>query len=144
MVEFGGHIKVVDGGFSAIGSIEDDQRVDFEISKVKIDVDRIEPNEEVYECVLFGSGDVSEESGGNNLTSWEGLGDENVEGESLGVNITDVNTTLMGEEDTVTFTLGVNTDVIFGVGGVRKEGLDNEVVQGTSNGLDLKFFERHQ
>lgn len=83
---------------------------------------------------------MSEESGGNDLTSWEGLGDENVKGESLGVNITDVNTTLMGEEDAVALTLGVNTDVIFGVGGVRKEGFDNEVVQGASNGLDLKFL----
>ncbi len=144
MVKLSSHIEVINGRLAAFNSIKYNQRVDFEVSKVEVDIYGIEADEEVDECVFFRSRDVGEESGSDGLARWERLSDQNVEDESFGINITDVDTTLVCEKDAVTLTLGVDANVIFGVGGVREEGLDNEVVQGASNGLNLGFFEFHQ
>ena len=43
----------------------------------------------------------------------------------------------MCEEDGVALAGRVDADVVFGVGGVREEGLNNKVVEGTGDGLDL-------
>ena len=60
------------------------------------------------------------------------------EAECLGVNITDIHTTLVGEEDLVAFAVGVDADIVFGVGWVREERLYDEVVEGAGSALDLK------
>lgn len=55
-------------GLAAVLAIEDNQRVDFEVGKVEVDVDGVEADEEVDEGVLLGLGDVGEEGGGNGLS----------------------------------------------------------------------------
>lgn len=97
---------------------------------MKVDIDGVEADKEVDETVLLGSGDVGEEGGGDGLAGGEGLANEDVELEGLGVDVADVDTTFVGEEDGVTLALGVDADVEFCVGRVREEGLEDEVVQG--------------
>ena len=50
------------------------------------------------------------------------------------------NRDILGEEDPVTFTGRVDTDVVLGVGGMRAEWLNDESVEGTSGRLDLLGF----
>lgn len=50
----------------------------------------------------------------------------------------------MRKENVVPITRGRDTDVIFGVGRVREERFDNEVVQGPSDGLNLAEERRRQ
>ena len=56
----------------------------------------------------------------------------------FGIDIADIDTTLMGEEDLITLALGVDADIVFGVGWVREERLYDEVVEGAGSALDLK------
>lgn len=137
MVELGSHIEVVNGRFTAIDSIEDHKRVYFEVCKVEVDVDGVETDEEINKGILLLSRDVGEEGSSDFLTRGERFVDSNLENESLGIDVTNVNTTLVREEDAITLALRVDADIVFGVGRVRKERFDDEVVQGTSDGLNL-------
>jgi hypothetical protein len=56
---------------------------------------------------------------------------------SLGIDIADIDTSFMGEQNLIAFTLRVDADIVLGVAGMGQEGLDNKVVQCTSNRLDL-------
>jgi hypothetical protein len=47
---------------------------------------------------------------------------------------------LLGKEDPITFTGRVDTDIVFGIGGMRAEWLNDESVEGTSSRLDLLGF----
>lgn len=118
LVELGRHIEVVDRGLAAIDGIEADQGVDLEISEMEVDIDGVKADEEVHEGLLLGGGNVLEQGRRELLARREWLADRNVELECLGVNIADVDTTFVGEEDGVTLTLGVDADVILGVGRV--------------------------
>jgi hypothetical protein len=60
-----------------------------------------------------------------------------IENESLCIDIANVDTTLVSEENVIAFTCRRDTDVIFSVGRVRKERFDNEVVQGPSDRFNL-------
>lgn len=104
---------------------------------MEVDVDGVEAGEEVDKGILLLGRDVGEKGRGNGFASGEGLIDREVENEGLGIDIANINSALVCEEDLVSLTLGVDTDIIFGVGGMREEGLNNEVVQGASDGLDL-------
>jgi hypothetical protein len=55
----------------------------------------------------------------------------------LGVDISDIDTSLVGEEDLVSVPHRVDANVVFGVLRMRKERLDDEVVEGTGGLLDL-------
>ena len=68
-----------------------------------------------------------EESGSNLVATRERLADEDVQLERLGVDIANINTTFVGEEDSVTLALRCDADIIFCVWRVREERLDNEV-----------------
>lgn len=127
----------MNGGFTTVNRIKDDERVDLEVGKVKIDIDGVKPDKEVDQGILFFCGNMFEESGSNVLTSRERSNHRNIEDESFGIHITDVDTTLVREEDAVTFTLRGDANIIFGVGGVRKERLDDKIVQGSGDGLNL-------
>lgn len=105
----------MDGGGFAINAIEADERVDFEIGKVEIEVYRVEADEEVNKSLFLLFGYVGEKSSLDILTSGEGLVDRNEELEGLGVYITDIDTTLMSEEDIIAFTGGVDANVEFSV-----------------------------
>lgn len=64
--------------------------------------------------------------------------------ESLSINVSDVDSTLVGEEDLVSLSGRVDTDVILGVSRVGKEGLDDEGVEGSDGLLDLLMFSNEQ
>ena len=72
---------------------------------MEVDVDRVETDEEVGEGVLLGLWDVAEESLLDGVARREGSKSGEVQLEGLGVDIADVNTTLVGEEDVVALTL---------------------------------------
>jgi len=70
---------------------------------------------------------VFEESSSDLVATRERLANENVQLERLGVDIANINTTFVGEEDRVTLTLGRDADIIFRIWWVREERLDNEI-----------------
>ena len=105
----------MDGGGFAIDAIEAHEGVDFEIGKVEIDVYRIKADEEVDKSVLLLFGYMCEKSSLDFLASWEGLVDGNAQLKGLGVHITDIDTTFVGEENIIAFTGRVNANVEFGV-----------------------------
>ena len=70
---------------------------------------------------------MSEESGCNNGSSRECRVDRDVKFERFCVDITNVYTTFMGEEDRVTFTSRSNTDIEFGMRWMREERFNDEV-----------------
>ena len=63
--------------------------------------------------------------------------DGNVELQGFGVNISDIDTTLVGEENGVVFTGRVDADVVFGGGWMGEERLEDEGHKGTRDRLDL-------
>lgn len=87
----------MDGGGFAIDGIEAHERVDFEVGKVKIDVYRVEADEEVDKSLLLLFGYVSEKRSLDILAGREGLVDGNEQLERLSVYITDIDTTLVCE-----------------------------------------------
>jgi hypothetical protein len=95
---------------------------------VKVDVYTIEADEEVDEGFLLLSWNVSEEGRRDDFAGGEGLVDGDVEDESFSVDVADIDTTFVSEEDGVTLALGVDTDVVLGVCGMRQERLDDKVV----------------
>ncbi len=138
LIELSGHVQVANLGFATVNGIENNERVDLEVSEMEVDVDAVEADKEVDEGVLLLGRHVGKEGGGDGLARREGLGDGEVEDERLGVNIADVNTTLVGEEDGIAFTGRGDADVVFGVGRMGEEWFDNEVVQGSSNRFHLQ------
>lgn len=140
MIELGRHVEVVNGRLlSGAGGIEADEGVNLEVCEVEVNVDGVKANEEVDEGFLLGLRYVLEESIGNLGAGREGCADVDAESQRLGVDVTNVNTTFMGEENSVTLALRVDADIVLGVGRVGKEGLENEVVQSSGNGLNLEM-----
>jgi len=105
----------MDGGGVAISAIEAYKRVDFEVGKVEIDIYRVEADEEVYKSLLLLFRYVSEKSSLDFLAGREWLVDGNEELEGLGVYITDIDTTLVSEEDIIALTGRVDANVEFSV-----------------------------
>jgi hypothetical protein len=137
LVEFSSHVKVMDGRLAAIDSIETDQRVDFQVRKVEVHIDRVQTDEEVHESFFLLGRDVGEEGRGDFSARWEWRVDGNVEFVGLGIHVTNVYPTFVSEEDGVTLASRVDADVVFGMGRVGEEGLDNEVVECPRDGLNL-------
>ena len=116
---------------------------------MEVDVDCIKAEDEIRQCVLVGSGYGGEQGGLDGVAGGEGAcrrynGDGELETQSLGVDITNVHTTFMGEKNGVTLAARVDADVVFGVCGVRQEGLDDEGGEGSSSVLDLKIVNKKQ
>jgi hypothetical protein len=63
----------------------------------------------------------------------ERLANENVQLECLGVNITNINATFVGEEDSVTLALGCDADIILCTRWVGEEWLENEIGNSASH-----------
>lgn len=80
MVKFSGHIKIANLWLATVNTVEHDERIDFEVSEVEVDIDAIQTNQEIDEGVFFLGWDVFEESIGNDVTRWEWLVDRDVEG----------------------------------------------------------------
>lgn len=127
----------MDSRFSSINGIEANKRVDFEVSEVEVNIDRIQSDEEINECLFLLGWDVGEERFGDDVARREGCVDGNIEFKCFCVYIANIDTSFVGEEDGVAFTGRVDTDVVFGVGRMGEERLDDEVVQGACDGFDL-------
>lgn len=138
LIELGSHVEVEDVGLAGRGVLDSNERVDLEVSEVEVDVDRVEADDKVDEGLeTFSSGNVLEEVRLDLFAGRELASNGNEESESLGVDITDVDTSLVGEEDDISLTNGVDADVVLGVGRVGAERFNDEGVEGTSGLLDL-------
>jgi hypothetical protein len=100
LVNLGGKIEEVDIGRGDLLVGDDDERVDLEVSELAVDVDSVQAGDEVNENVVYTGGDLAEEALGDLLVAGvllEVHGDE----ELLSIDITDLDTTLVVEEDPV-------------------------------------------
>lgn len=89
-------------GGGGIGVGDDNEGVDLEVGEVAVNVDGVEAADEVDEDVVDTLGDLAQQSRGNLLVGGvlrEVNGDEKLL--SLLVDITNIDTTLVGEEDPV-------------------------------------------
>ena len=103
LVELGSQIKEVNLGGGGISVGDDDQRVDFKVGELAVDVDSIETGDEVNQHIVDALGDVLQQSGGDLFVGGVVLQvNRDKKLLSFGVNVTDVDTTLVGEEDPVT------------------------------------------
>ena len=88
------------GGIS-VGN--DNQGIDLEICELGVNVDSVESRDEVNEDVVYTLGNFLEESGGDLIVRWV-FGKINWDQEFLGfgIDITNINTSLVCEENPVT------------------------------------------
>src|SRR5271169_1175975 len=71
LVKLGSHMGIVNRWLATADGIEADQRVDFEVSKVKIYVDGVKADEEVDHSFAFGLWDMFEEGRGYDRAAGE-------------------------------------------------------------------------
>ena len=105
----------MDGGGSTVDTIETDQGVNLEVSEVEVDVDGIETNEEVDEYLLLLFGDVFEKGLSPDVARGERSGNADIKPKGLCVDVANVDTTLVSEEDRIALTVGVDAYVEFSV-----------------------------
>lgn len=137
LIQLGSEIEVVDAGRLVLGGVQDDQGVNLEVGEVEVDVDGVEAGDEVDEDIVLGLGDVNKEGRADGVSGRELVLDLDLELECLCVDITDLDASLVGEEDVVTVAVRVDADVVLGVGGVGDEGLDEEGLEDTGDRVDL-------
>lgn len=102
LVNLRGKIEEVDIGRGDLLVGDDNQRVDLEVGELAVDVDGVQAGDEVNEHVVDTGGDLAEEALGDLLVAGillEVHGDEELL--SLSVNIADLDTTLVVEENPV-------------------------------------------
>jgi hypothetical protein len=107
---------------------------------VKIDVYGIQAGQEINKSFFLGCRHEFEKSVGNGSARREGGIDTDIELESFSIYISDVYTTLVGKKNRVTLSGGINANVVFGIGWMWEERLDDEVVQGPDYSLNLVIF----
>lgn len=103
LVNLGSQVQEVDIGGGGISVGDDDQGVDLEVGELAVDVDGVETGDEVNQDIVDTLGDLAQQTGSDLLVGGvllEVNGNEQLLG--LGVDITDINTTLVVEEDPVT------------------------------------------
>jgi hypothetical protein len=86
---------------------DDNERVDLEVSELAVNVDGVQPRDEVNEDIVNTLGNLLQEGGGDLLVRGVLLqvnGNEKLL--SLLVDITNINTTLVGEKDPITLKRG--------------------------------------
>lgn len=137
LIYLGSQIQVVDLGRVLGCGVEDDQRIDFEVGEVEIDVNGVKTGDKVDQDVVLGGRNVSQERSLDGSSGGEGIGDLDLELKGLGVNIANLDTTLVSEEDVVSIAIRVDANVVFSVGGVGDERLDEEGLENTSNRINL-------
>ena len=102
LVNLGGKIEEVDIGRGDLLVGDDNERVDLEVGELAVDVDGVQAGDEVNEDVVNTSGNLTEKALGDLLVAGvllEVHGDEELL--SLSVDIADLDTTLVVEEDPV-------------------------------------------
>ena len=110
LIQLGGQIEEVDIGRSGIRVGDDDQGIDFEVGELAVDVDSVEAGDEVNEDIVHTLGNVLQKGGRNLLIGGVVLqvdGDEELL--RFGIDITHVDTTLVGEENPVTLTVSTSS-----------------------------------
>ena len=130
LIKFSRHVQVMDGWSFAVNAIQADKRIDLEVREMKVDVDAVQPNQEVHKGLLLGRRNGLEECGLDYIPGWEVLVNRNLELESLGVDVANVHSSFVSEEDVVPITIGVDADVEFVGGRVREERFDDEGIKG--------------
>jgi len=100
---------------------------------MEVDVNGIEANEEVDEDLLLLFRYMFEESLRPDVARGERSSNADIKPKSFGVHITDIDATLMSEENGITLTIGVDAYIELGIGGMREEWLQDEVVEGSSD-----------
>ena len=81
---------------------------------------------------------------GDGLARRNRLVHADLESQCLCVDVANVDTTLMGEEDVVAITVRIDADVVLGVGRMGEEGFNDEVVESARDGLDLDIHTSNQ
>jgi len=104
---------------------------------VQVNIDAVQTNEEINESILLLRRDVGQEGGRDDIACGEGLSYGKVEYERLCVDVANVYAAFVGEEDGVAFTSRCNANVVFGVGGMGKERLNDKVVERSGDRFDL-------
>lgn len=137
LIYLGSQIQVVDLGRVFGCGVEDDQRVDFEVGEVEVDVNGVKTGDEVDQDVVLGGRNMSQERSLDGGSSGESISDLDLELKGLGVNIANLDTTLVGEQDVVSIAIRVDANVVFSVGGVGDERLDEEGLEDTGNRINL-------
>ena len=83
---------------------------------MKVNIHCVDTSDEVYECLLFLCiSNMSKEGRCNSSARGECGICRDIELEGLGIDVTDINTTLVGEKDGITLTCGSNANVEFGM-----------------------------
>jgi hypothetical protein len=103
LVKLGGQIQEVDLGGGGVSVGDNNQRVDLEVGELAVNVDGVQARDEVNQDIVNTLGDLAQQGRGNLLVGGVLLkvdGDQQLL--SLSIDITDINTTLVGEEDPVT------------------------------------------
>jgi hypothetical protein len=93
-------------GGGSVGVRDDNQRVDLKVSELAVNVDGVEARDEVNQDIVNTLGDLAQQGCGDLLVGGVLLevdGDQELLG--LSIDITDINTTFVGEEDPVTLEL---------------------------------------
>jgi hypothetical protein len=122
---------------AAINGIQTDKGVNLKVSKVEVDVDGVETEEEVDESFPLGFWNMFEQGGRDDGAGGEGAVDWDGENEGFGINVADFYSSFVCEEDRVAFAGGVNADIVFRVRRVGEERLDNKVIKSTGDRFDL-------
>jgi hypothetical protein len=143
LIELGRHVKVRHLWLSTILRVENNEGVDLEVRKVQVHIDAIQTNEEINEGILLLRWDVGQEGGRDDFACRERLSYRKVEYEGLCVDVADVYAAFVGEEDGIAFTSGCDADVVFGVGGMGKERLNDKVVERSRDRFDLRKKNQH-
>ena len=106
LVKLGRQIKEVHLGRGSIGVGDDNQRVDLQVGELAVHVDGVQAGDEVHQDIVHALGDLAQQGSGNLVVGGVVL---KVDGDQqllcLGVDITDVDTTLVSEENPVTLEL---------------------------------------
>lgn len=124
----------------AIDAVEADKGVDLQVGEMQVGVDRVEADQEVGEGVLLRVRDVRQEGLFDVLAGGELVSDFDGQAVRFGVDVADVDSAFVREEDLVAVAVGVDADVVFGVRGVGEEGLDDEGAERPSHRLDLDKY----
>lgn len=105
----------MDGWRCTVDTIKTDQRVNLEVSEVEVNVNGVETDEEVDKDFLLLLRYMFQESLSPDIARRERGGNTDVESKGFGIDITNVDTTLVSEENRIPLTVRVDAYVKLGV-----------------------------
>lgn len=105
---------------------------------MQVDVNGVQASDKVDKGLLdLATLNVLEQASLNGLAVWQLAADRDEQLNSLGIDVSNINSSFVSEENDVAFTNRVDADVELGLGRVRQERLDDEGVEGANSLLDL-------